>query len=90
MQQCLPDALQVGDRLISMARYAPSNPVALFEPQRALVLGHVKDTNAELATGHARSSWRSFSSQSTRDSIRLLVRCRGRSLMARLQGPVQM
>jgi hypothetical protein len=42
-------SLQLGDRLIRMARYAPCNPVALFEPQRALVLGHVKDTSAELA-----------------------------------------
>jgi hypothetical protein len=82
-------SLQVGDRLIRMARYAPCNPVALFEPQRALVLGHVKDTYAELAAGHARSSWAFLLQPIDRDSTRLLVRCRGNSLMARLQGPVQ-
>ena len=82
-------SLQVGDRLIRMARYAPCNPVALFQPQRALVLGHVKDTSAELAAGHARSSWAFLLQPVDRDSTRLLVRCRGNSLMARLQGPVQ-
>jgi hypothetical protein len=81
--------LQVGDRVIRMARYAPCNPVALFEPQRALVLGHVKDTYAQLAAGHARSSWAFLLQPLDQDSIRLLVRCRGSSLMARLQGPVQ-
>ena len=82
-------SLQVGDRLIRMARYAPCNPVALFEPQRALVLGHVKDTSAELAAGHARSSWAFLLPPVDRDATRLLIRCRGNSLMARLQGPVQ-
>jgi hypothetical protein len=82
-------SLQVGDRLIRMARYAPCNPVALFEPQRALVLGHVKDTCAELAAGPARSSWAFLLQPIDRDSTRLLVRCRGNSLIGRLQGPVQ-
>lgn len=81
--------LQVGDRLIRMARYAPCSPVALFEPQRALVLGHVEDTDAELAAGHARSTWAFLLQPVDRDSTRLLVRCRGNSLMARVQGPVQ-
>ena len=81
--------LQVGDRVIRMARYAPCNPVALLEPQRALVLGHIKDTHAELATGHARSSWAFILQPVDQDSTRLLVRSRGSSLMARLQGPVQ-
>ena len=81
--------LQVGDRLIRMARYAPCSPVALFEPQRALVLGHVEDTYAELAAGHARSTWAFLLQPVDRDSTRLLVRCRGNSLMARVQGPVQ-
>jgi hypothetical protein len=81
--------LQVGDRVIRMARYAPCNPVALFEPQRALVLGHIKDTHAELAAGHARSSWAFILQPVDQDSTRLLVRSRGSSLMARLQGPVQ-
>jgi hypothetical protein len=81
--------LQVGDRVIRMARYAPCNPVALFEPQRALVLGHIKDTHAELTAGHARSSWAFILQPVDQDSTRLLVRSRGSSLMARLQGPVQ-
>jgi len=82
-------SLRVADRLIRMARYAPCNPVALFEPRRALVLGHVKDTCFALAAGHARSSWAFILQPVDRDSTRLLVRCRGSSLMARLQGPVQ-
>jgi hypothetical protein len=81
--------LQVGDRLIRMARYATCNPVALVEPQRALVLGHVHDTHAQLSAGHARSSWAFILQPVDQDSTRLLVRCRGSSLMARLQGPVQ-
>jgi hypothetical protein len=81
--------LQVGDRVIRMARYAPSNPVALVEPGRALVLGHIKDTDAELAAGQARSSWAFILQPVDQHSTRLLVRCRGSSPMARLQGPVQ-
>jgi hypothetical protein len=81
--------LQVGDRVIRMARYAPWAPVALFEPGRALVLGHIKDTTAELAAGHARSTWAFLLQPVGQYSTRLLVRCRGNSLMARLQGPVQ-
>jgi hypothetical protein len=81
--------LQVGDRVIRMARYAPSNPVALVEPGRALVLGHIKDSDGELAAGQARSSWAFILQPVDQHSTRLLVRCRGSSLMARLQGPVQ-
>jgi hypothetical protein len=81
--------LRVGDRVIRMARYAPSAPVAMFEPQRALVLGHIKDTHAELTAGRARSSWAFILQPVSQNSTRLLVRCRGNSLMARLQGPVQ-
>ena len=81
--------LRVGDRVIRMARYAPWAPVALFEPEHALVLGHIKDTDAELAAGHARSSWAFLLQPVDQHSTRLLVRCRGNSLMARLQGPVQ-
>jgi hypothetical protein len=86
--QILPQfqtSLQVGDRLIRMARYAPCNPVALVEPGRALVLRHIKDTHAELAAGHARSSWAFILQPVDQHSTRLLVRCRGSSLMARLQ-----
>jgi hypothetical protein len=75
--------------VIRMARYAPCNPVALFEPQRALVLGHINDTHAELAAGHARSSWAFILQPVDQDSTRLLIRSPGSSLMARLQGPVQ-
>jgi hypothetical protein len=81
--------LQVGDRVIRMARYAPYNPVALVEPGRTLVLGHIKDTDAELAAGQARSSWAFILQPLGQHATRLLVRCRGSSLMARLQGPVQ-
>ncbi|HZA83287.1 MAG TPA: SRPBCC family protein [Actinomycetes bacterium] len=81
--------LQVGDRVIKMARYAPSNPVALVEPERALVLGHIKDNEAELAAGQARSSWAFILQPVDSDSTRFIIRCRGSSLMARLQGPVQ-
>jgi hypothetical protein len=81
--------LQLGDRVIRMARYAPCAPVAVFEPQRALVLGHIKDTYADLAAGHARSSWAFILQPVDQDSTRFLIRCRGNSLMARLQGPVQ-
>jgi hypothetical protein len=88
LPQC-QTSLQVGDRLIRMARYAPSNPVALFEPQRALVLGHIKDTYHELAAGQARSTWAFLLQPVDQHATRLLVRCRGTSLMARLQGPVQ-
>jgi hypothetical protein len=81
--------LRVGDRVIRMARYAPSNPVALFDPGRALVLGDIKDSDAELAAGKARSSWAFILQPVDQHATRLLVRCRGSSLMARLQGPVQ-
>jgi hypothetical protein len=81
--------LRVGDRVIRMARYAPYAPVAVFEPQRALVLGHIKDTCADLVAGQARSSWAFILQPVDQDATRLLVRCRGSSLMARLQGPVQ-
>jgi hypothetical protein len=79
--------LQLGDRVIRMARYAPCAPVAVFEPQRALVLGHIKDTYADLTAGHARSSWAFIFQPVDQDTTRLLIRCRGNSLMARLQGP---
>jgi hypothetical protein len=81
--------LQVSDRVFRMARYAPSNPVALVEPGQALVVGPIKDTDAELAAGHARGSWAFILQPVDQHATRLLVRCRGSSLMARLQGPVQ-
>jgi hypothetical protein len=71
-----------------MPRYAPSNPVALFEPGRALVLGHIKDSDAELAAGHARSTWAFILQPVDQDATQLLLRCRGSSLMARVQGPI--
>jgi hypothetical protein len=48
-----------------MARYAPSNPVALFEPGRALVLGGVNDSDADLAAGHPAAPGHSSSTRAT-------------------------
>ena len=42
--------------MIRMASYAPSNPVARFEPGRALVLGGVNDADADLAAGRPSST----------------------------------
>jgi hypothetical protein len=81
--------LRVGDRTIRMSRYAPSNPVALFEPGKVLVLGHINDSDSELAAGHARSSWAFILQPVDQGTTRLIIRCRGSSLMARLQGPIQ-
>ena len=44
---------------------------------------------AYLFAGRAGSSWAFILQPVGQDSTRLLVRCRGNSLMARLQGPVQ-
>jgi hypothetical protein len=79
--------LQVGDRVIRMARYAPSNPVALFEPGRALVLGGVND--ADLAAGRPSSTWAFIVHPVDNNRTRLLIRSRGSSRMGRIQGPIQ-
>ena len=72
-----------------MARYTPCAPVALFEPERALVLGDINDACGELAAGHARGSWAFILQPVDPRSTRLLIRRRGSSLMVRLQGSVQ-
>jgi hypothetical protein len=81
--------LRVGDRVIRMARYAPSNPVALFEPGRGLVLGGVNDADADLAAGRPTSTW-AFIVHPVDNRTRLLIRSRGSSRMGRLQGPIQL
>lgn len=81
--------LQVGDRVIRMARYAPYNPVALFAPGRALVLGDVGDTAADLAAGRPRSTWAFILDPVDRNTCRLLVRSRAGGPAVRVQGPFQ-
>jgi hypothetical protein len=81
--------LQVGDRVIRMARYAPANPVALFEPGRALVLGGVNDADADLAAGRPTSTWAFIVHPVDQHRTRLLIRSRGSSRMGRIQGPIQ-
>jgi hypothetical protein len=66
--------LRVGDRVIRMARYAPSNPVALFEPGRALVLGGVNDSDADLAAGRPRSTWAFIVDPRDQHKTRLVIR----------------
>jgi hypothetical protein len=81
--------LQVGDRVIRMARYAPPNPVALFEPGRALVLGGVNDADADLAAGRPSSTWAFIVHPVDQHTTRLLIRSRGSPRMGRIQGPIQ-
>ena len=72
-----------------MARYAPSNRVARFEPGRALVLGGVKDSDADLAAGRPTSTWAFIVHPVDQHRTRLVIRSRGSSLMGRIQGPIQ-
>jgi hypothetical protein len=81
--------LRVADRVIRMARYAPSNPVARFEPGRGLVLGGVNDADADLAAGRPSSTWAFIVHPVDNNRTRLLIRSRGSSLMGRIQGPIQ-
>jgi hypothetical protein len=85
----LQGRLAVGDRVIRMARYAPYNPVARYDPGHALVLGGVKDSDSQLQRGRPSSTWAFIVEPTDRDSSRLVVRSRGRGLIARLQGPAQ-
>jgi hypothetical protein len=72
-----------------MARYAPANPVALFEPGRALVLGGVNDADADLAAGRPTSTWAFIVHPVNNNRTRLVIRSRGSSPMGRIQGPIQ-
>lgn len=49
----LQGQLTPGERVIRMARYAPFNPVARYDPGRALVLGGVGDSDSQLREGRA-------------------------------------
>jgi hypothetical protein len=81
--------LHVGDRVVRMCRYAPYNPVARFDPGRALVLGDVKDTAAERAAGRSRGTWAFIVEPVDGSTSRLIVRSRGDALATRIQGPIQ-
>lgn len=81
--------LRVGDRVIRMTRYAPPNPVALYEPGRALVLGGVKDSEERLRAGRPTSTWAFIVDPIDDHRSRLVVRSRASALDARLQGPIQ-
>jgi len=81
--------LKVGDRLVRMARYAPFNPVAFVDPGHALVLGGVHDSDDDLRAGRASSTWAFIAEPVDDQTCRLVVRSRGRSVMARLQAPLQ-
>ena len=81
--------LRVGGRVIRMAQYAPSNPVALFEPGRALVLGGVNDADADLAAGRPSSTWAFIVHPVDQHTTRLLIRSRGSSRIGPIQGPIQ-
>lgn len=85
----LQGPLSVGDQVIRMTRYAPYNPVARYDPGHALVLGGVKDTTSQLQEGRPSSTWAFVVEPVDRNRSRLVVRSRGRGLVARLQGPVQ-
>jgi hypothetical protein len=75
--------------VIRMARYAPFNPVAFVDPGYALVLGGVHDADEDLLGGRASSTWAFIAEPADPHSCRLIVRSRGRSLIARLQAPLQ-
>lgn len=89
IQPRLQGALQVGDRVIRMTRYAPHNPVALYEPGRALVLGGIKDSKERLQAGCPTSTWAFIVDPISEQRCRLVIRSRASALDARLQGPIQ-
>lgn len=81
--------LTLGERVIRMTRYAPFNPVARYDPGRALVLGGVNDSDSQLRQGRPSSTW-AFIVQPLNDTTsRLIVRSRACGVIARLQGPIQ-
>jgi hypothetical protein len=81
--------LKVGDRIVRMARHAPYNPVAFVDPGHALVLGGVRDPDEDLFAGRASSTWAFIAEPVDDHTCRLVIRSRGRSLIARLQAPMQ-
>jgi hypothetical protein len=85
----LQHSLRVGDRVIRMARYPPCAPVALFERERALVLGTSRTPTRTWPLAMRGAAGAFILEPVDPGSTRLLIRCRGNSLMARLQGPVQ-
>lgn len=85
----LQQPMQVGDRVIRMTRYAPYNPVARYDPGRALVLGGVADTPRQLRAGRPSSTWAFIVEPVDSRRCRLVVRSRSGGPAARLQGPVR-
>ncbi|MFP3712634.1 hypothetical protein [Puerhibacterium sp. TATVAM-FAB25] len=85
----LQEPLGVGRRVVRMARYAPANPVAGYDPGRALVLGGVGDSDEQLHDGRPSSTWAFVVEPAGPMRSRLVVRCRGGGVVPRLQGPVQ-
>jgi hypothetical protein len=83
------ERFSVGEKVIRMCSYAPYNPVALYIPGRALVLGDTKDTAADLAAGRARMTWAFIVEPVDANTSRLIVRSRGSSFSARMQEPLQ-
>jgi hypothetical protein len=81
--------LAVGERVIRMTRYAPHNPVARYDNGRALVLGGVADSEAQLREGRPSSSWAFIVQPVDVTASRLIVRSRAAGFAARLQGPIQ-
>ncbi|WP_343949644.1 hypothetical protein [Spirilliplanes yamanashiensis] len=81
--------LRVGEAVVRMTRYAPYNPVARYDPGRALVLGAVTDTPDQLRAGGASSTWAFIVDPVDDRRCRLVVRSRNGGVAARLQGPIQ-
>lgn len=81
--------LEIGDRVIRMCRYAPHNPVALFEEERALVLGAVTDSPDEVKRGEVSSTWAWILDPVDSDTTRLIVRTRDSAFGTRFQGSIQ-
>jgi hypothetical protein len=76
--------------VVGLGQTSMTAPTALADMHSAdRILPEFQHTSAELLAGHARSSWAFILQPVDPNSTRLLVRCRGSSLMARLQAPVQ-
>jgi hypothetical protein len=81
--------LLVGDQAIRMCRYAPPNPVARVDQERALVLGAVSDSPADVRAARVSSTWAWILDPIDADTTRLIVRTRDSSPSTRVQGPIQ-